>query len=85
MDELDLLIKKMCDEPNIWESQISMVRAFISNCTLKEFEEIKELDYDLSQNEGKSNSQKCDYRSPLCSNDGKENDGVWVCSNHLIK
>jgi hypothetical protein len=51
MDELDLLIKKMCDEPNIGGDQISMIRTFISKCTLQQFEEIKELDWELSQNQ----------------------------------
>lgn len=30
-----------------------------------------------------SDSVKCDYRKAECSNDGKNINGVWVCSNHF--
>lgn len=49
MNNLEQKIYNIIGDPNIMESQISSIVEFIDKCSLSEFETLKNLDYDLSQ------------------------------------
>ena len=51
MEEFEQKIKDIINDPNIMESQISAITEFISKCSLLQFENLKDLEYDLSENE----------------------------------
>ncbi len=46
MDELDKMIVNIVNDPNILETHISFIRSFITNCSLSQFEKLKEMDWD---------------------------------------
>lgn len=50
MDELDIKIVDIFIKTEIGETEIDTVRYFISKCSISDFEKLKDLDYDLSQN-----------------------------------
>jgi hypothetical protein len=48
MNELEQKIKEIIDRARIWPRELVTIKEFISKCSLSDFEQLKDMEYDVT-------------------------------------
>lgn len=51
MEELEQKIKEIIGRPRIWPRELVTIKEFISKCSLSDFERMKDMEYDVSNDD----------------------------------